>query len=442
MKKIVLLVYICLLSYSCDESQNPVITSSSNKTEAPKLISLISGNNQLGFPNQLLDTILIKIIPVKRSDLANYSFGYRMTDGNYGSVTWNTSTVDSILYVKVAWNMQSTQMNQQLIFYLYLDRKDDTYEQYNIKPTDSITISAALKSPWKLIYQYSGGWYAEYTDIYFRDNMFGIVVGDCTSAGVIKTDDGGITWNITNSLRDDYYKLSFLNKDTGLVTVTNNYSCLTYNGGKTFVQNTNWTPPIIGHHSSSDHCMIDMKTIVSIGGNGTIMRTNDGGKNWTKYDGCSFINYFNCITKAGKNTLYACGSVAKVVKSTDNGTIWTEQNVMMNNNLKIIYFLNDDYGFAAGEKGGLIRTVNGGNVWEVIPTGLAFDIIGIKFFSDSLGYIVSSAGEVAKTIDGGKLWKKINIDNYGVWELKKVWFKDSTTIIGIQNSSIHTLLLK
>ena len=439
-KELMILLCINILFWGCEEKNDPVTPPNNHKaTEAPKQMSVVSGDKQVGFPNRVLDSILIKIVPAKWSDVQVYSFGYRYMNNNIGMVTWNQQSADSALYIKVAWKLNSLAVNQQLVFYIYLNRD---INGYTVKPTDSVIVTATLREPWKLIYHYSGGWYPEYTDIHFSNDKFGIVVGDCINAGVIKTEDGGDTWDISSSLRDDYYKLTFLNRDTGLVTVTNNYACLTYDGGKTFTQFANWVPPIIGHHSSSDNCMIDLKTIISIGANGTIVKTIDGGKSWKKYTGFNFINSFNFITRTDKNTLYACGVVAKVVKSTDACNSWAVQDVRMNNNLKVLYFLNNDVGFAGGERGGLIGTVNGGSVWEVIPTGLTFDIIGIKFFSQTLGYIASNGGEIAKTTDAGKHWKMINIDNYGVYDLKKVWFKDSTTLIGIQSSSIHKFSLK
>jgi len=64
--------------------------------------------------------------------------------------------------------------------------------------------------------------HGEFRDMHFSDLLNGIVIGDYHT-GIVRTNNGEETWDFdNNSFRDDLYMLSFANKETGLVIVTNN----------------------------------------------------------------------------------------------------------------------------------------------------------------------------------------------------------------------------
>src|SRR5690606_26715544 len=127
-------------------------------------------------------------------------------------------------------------------------------------------------------------------------------------------------------------------------------------------------------------------------------------------------------------------------KTTDGGKTWNTQEILLNNYLNKIYFLDKDYGFSAGQYGVLVKTIDGGENWEIIETGLMFAIIEIYFYNKDLGYIVSTTGEIGKTTDGGLTWELINKSSYGVYDLNKAIFKDNT-ILGLQGGSIYKYIL-
>jgi photosystem II stability/assembly factor-like uncharacterized protein len=259
--------------------------------------------------------------------------------------------------------------------------------------------------------------------MHFSDDKNGIAIGNLASSiGYVMTENGGQTWNFTRNSRNDLYRLYFSDPDTGIVIMTNNWALFTNDGGKSF-HSGDWTPPFVGQHSSHDYYMVNSKTMYSVGWVGNISRSINGGKTWEKYQGFDFINAMYAVTCPSANVCYACGDVAKVIKTTDGGKSWVEQNVLLNNTLKAICFIDNNTGFAGGQYGALIRTADGGINWEIKTSGLKYTIIEIYFSDRNTGYAVSSAGGIVKTTDGGNTWSLTNKEQYGVTELYNVYFR-------------------
>lgn len=433
---LLIMVLPCLLIISCKKN-NPA--ESSTPIAPPSKIEIISGNNQVGYPNRpLADSIVIKITPASATDVGAYSPFISVSLNSYVA----TSVVNGAYYVKFLWELAGAPQNQQLKFSLYANCNGQSGSQNTCIFLDSITVYATIDTNrWQPVFtSTSGSGPGEFWDIHFSDVMNGIVIGDCNT-GLAKTTDGGATWNYVNAIRNDFYHLAFSGADTGLAIVTNNFAYFTTDGGLTFTT-APWTPPIMGHLSSMDYLMVNRKTIFSVGLLGNIEKSTDGGQSWIKYTGFNFINQLVSITCSSGTTCYACGEAGKIIKTTDGGNTWKEQETYINNFLRKIYFMNDNFGFAAGEKGALVRTEDGGNTWTSINSGLHFDVIEIHFFSNTMGYIVSTGGEIAKTTDGGLTWKTVVTDNYGVYTLNKVYFKDPTLVYGLQGQAIYKFNLK
>ncbi|KIO78883.1 hypothetical protein TH53_00775 [Pedobacter lusitanus] len=324
----------------------------------------------------------------------------------------------------------------KLYFSAHCNAKDMT--SGTCKAMDSVVLSARVRKPWKSVYYGSQNGYNVLQDLQFIDEYNGIAVGE--GSGVIRTADGGKTWLKGEPVRVDNsaYIISFSSRDTALVNIVNNYAYFTYDGGKTFFQANNWTPPFIGHQSSSSYYLQSRNTIYSVGLQGNIAKTVDGGQTWNKSGSFNIQNRLYDLTHIGSDTLFTCGAVGFIARTTDAGRTWKQLPVQINNNLNKIYFINSSTGFVAGQNGMLMRTTDGGEHWEKITSGAGFPIIAIRFFEKGHGFLVSSGGEISESRDNGVSWTQIMRSNYGVYDLRKAVIKDETTIYGLQQSSILT----
>lgn len=434
MRKIycIILALASLLIYSCSKDDNTPSVPNPKPIEAPTSIAVTKGNNQVGFKGHvLLDTICIEIVPKNMNDTANYF---------YKVDSWNAQIAKIVrlsdrIVLNITWALSPDKTSHTFVMSLFSTSNKDQNGIYT--PIASVEVNASAKEPWSKIFTDTGNTIGpgEFLDIHFYDDLNGIVFGDYFN-GNAKTTDGGKTWSFISKFRSDQYQVSFYDKMHGFVIVTNNWAYFTNDGGQTFYE-TDWTAPHVGHLFIMDYHMLTKDIILGVGVNGIIMKSINAGKTWEKYEGFSFVNFLYSIACINDNTYYACGQVGKIVKTTNGGQSWTETDLPLNNDLRKIYFLNENVGFAGGTYGTLVKTTNGGDSWSTIRTGLRFPIMEIHFFNSSLGYIVTTAGEIAKTTNAGETWELICVGSYGVSDLTKVYFKDTETLLGIQQHSIY-----
>ncbi|ORX23047.1 photosystem II stability/assembly factor-like protein [Thermoanaerobacterium sp. PSU-2] len=133
------------------------------------------------------------------------------------------------------------------------------------------------------------------------------------------------------------------------------------------------------------------------GGQGIILSTNDGGKNWT----VEHTGSFNIIGFDFANSIYgwAISSDRSILKTTDGGKTWIELP-KMNVNIENIKFVTVDRGYGTHE-GKLYITNDGGQTWESINTKIKIDSYD---FVDQYHGFASYNNSIYYTRDGGISW--------------------------------------
>jgi len=107
------------------------------------------------------------------------------------------------------------------------------------------------------------------------------------------------------------------------------------------------------------------------------------------------------------NTGYAGNNVAKLMKTTDGGNNWTilSNTPMGTFGLYGVKFFNADTGYVCGSAGyKLCRTTNGGASFDSIPHPFNVALYSMRFFNINTGWIFASMGYSAKTTNGGASW--------------------------------------
>ncbi|QNK64091.1 hypothetical protein H7F33_06265 [Pedobacter sp. PAMC26386] len=403
-----------------------------------KGIEIIRGNNQVAYKGERLDTIVLKIKLNASDDGSPLAYYLKPSDNNNSFQMHSQVKSGGDMIIKGFWRPSSNVEEPNIKLYFSATCNYNQMASGTCKVIDSVVLSAKFRQPWKSVYFGSQGGYNVLQDLQFIDEYKGIVVGE--GSGVIRTSDGGKTWLRGEPVRSDNgaYIISFTGRDTALVSIVNNYAFFTYDGGKTFFQANNWTPPIGGHQSSTSYYLQSRNTIYSVGREGNIAKTIDGGQTWNKSGSFNNLNRLNDLTHIGKDTLFTCGSVGFIARTSDAGRTWKQQPVQVNNDLNKIYFINSSTGFIGGQSGVLLRTTDSGEHWEKISSGVGFPIIAIRFFEKGHGFLVSSGGEISESRNNGISWTQIMKSNYGAGDLLRALIKDETTIFGLQQSSILT----
>lgn len=197
---------------------------------------------------------------------------------------------------------------------------------------------------------------------------------------VLKTNDGGATWQPTSFSWNDlpyHFHIHFIDGERGFVS-TGDTLHRTTDGGSTFSTQRLMPGP---HYISDIHFLNAQTGFVAL----VATQIGDGG-------------YRDII-----------------FKTTNGGDTWTQvyselpkpQLLFVYPGISQMQFVNDQLGYAlsSGLPGALFKTTNGGDSWDTLSVDFVsdhYELRGVHFLSEQVGYV--GADVVYKTIDGGQNW--------------------------------------
>jgi len=174
-------------------------------------------------------------------------------------------------------------------------------------------------------------------------------------------------------------------------------------------QVTSYTPPVTLHAIF----VINQNTIVTVGDGGTILRSVDGGNNWTGINSgitddllaVSFADSFGICTGRYQTILY----------TSDGGTSWVVAQNGYFGEFSGAYMLSPQIGFVAGVNSIFQplfgKSTDSGHIWDFVPFYLNNNegrATGVDFTDLNLGYasarVWDGTGAIAKTTDSGYNW--------------------------------------
>jgi len=164
-----------------------------------------------------------------------------------------------------------------------------------------------------------------------------------------------------------------------------------------------------------------------IGGeNQTLLKTTDGGENWSAvaFSGINFLAgglHFMDLQFIDANIGFAAiGPYGGVYKTTNGGTTW----VLVDGGqsqcyYESVFFFDENNGFSGGAGcfyGESLNQLSNGT-WGM-PQGFGTPgnttgITAFDFYNANYGLAVSRAGYILKTIDGGQNWDTLSVPLYG-----------------------------
>ena len=190
----------------------------------------------------------------------------------------------------------------------------------------------------------------------------------------------------------------FAGADTGWTVGEVGTILKTNNGGK------EWIPQISG---TTDllYCVffLDARTGWIVGTRGTILKTIDSGINWVpQTSGTNEL--LESIFFLDQNTGWASGEAGTILSTTDGGQHWTHQVSNTLDWLGSIYFFDCDTGFAVGKNGAIFKSTDGGSTWSLQTSGTSNNLCSVFFTDHQTGWAVGIAGTILQTSDGGANW--------------------------------------
>jgi len=233
---------------------------------------------------------------------------------------------------------------------------------------------------------------------------------------IIKSTDGGLTWNKINiNSKTDFWRIFFIDSLNGWVGgqksqigSPTDFLYTTKDGGLTCsVQNISAKGLITG----IDFLNRDTGYVCDNGGN--VFKTIDGGSNWlnifTNSISLSDIRFFD------SNNGIVIGYYGLALKTSDGGTHWNTLNIGTSTWLYKLFCIDENNYWAVGDSCRVIYTNNAGNTWDTCSFSSTDALYGVRFWNKSKGIICGggwfTGGSVYYTSDSGVSWEKQSLPN-------------------------------
>ena len=184
----------------------------------------------------------------------------------------------------------------------------------------------------------------------------------------------------------------------------------------------NWTPQISGVvENLYAVSYYGYSKILAVGASGTLLYTTNSGMNWTVLQTGMMGTYFSCQminetigVAIGVNAIFQ----PFFTRTNDGWNTWDSTSfyieygsVFYEGRLSDVYFINASVGFATAivdvpAGGAIVRTTDGGSTWETV---FFYDeaLFSIDFTGGGVGYAVGDQGTVVQTLDDGESWQEL-----------------------------------
>jgi photosystem II stability/assembly factor-like uncharacterized protein len=246
----------------------------------------------------------------------------------------------------------------------------------------------------------------------------------CSGGKVLKTVNGGSTWNTLNiaGYNSTVWGISFYNSSTGWGCGFTGKIFKTTNGGG------EWSTVTAGTESFRDILFVNSSTGLVCGDIGRLYKTTNAGANWTaKNPGTTLM--LRSITNYNSGMFWmggGYGSEGVIVKSTNGGDSW-ETMQTFDRPIERIQFIDASTGFASSDSR-VYKSTNGGANWVDINLPTSGYFLTFHMANANIGY-ASNWDNTYKTLDGGATWYEQNTVLPST-SMKDIEFAPGSTSIG------------
>lgn len=251
-------------------------------------------------------------------------------------------------------------------------------------------------------------------DVYFSDeqngwlvcerNIYDLKTTDEPRTFLLRTRDGGATWNKINVIGKDVdvrlVRALFANERRGWTFGEAGTLYTTRDGGVTWERQAVPTRNLLlgGTFLNADQGWL-------VGAGATLLQTSDGGETWNAGTLHRFVLDSNKTTDwkrvrftaasfVNQRRGWAVGAGGRIFTTRDGGRTWAAQVSNTTSDLFDVKFLDEFEGWAVGARGVLLHTVDGGGRWTVEPSGTTHALERLYFVGRKRGWVVGFGGTI------------------------------------------------
>jgi photosystem II stability/assembly factor-like uncharacterized protein len=190
-----------------------------------------------------------------------------------------------------------------------------------------------------------------------------------------------------------------------------------------------------------DVVFVDPQRGWTVGSQGTVLATADGGISWQLKHVTSEDMHRAAFVSAPEGWVVGTGGL--LLHTHDGGRSWTRKALPTNARLLGLRFVSPDQGWTVGNSGLIFATSDGGQTWRRQQSGTAKSLYDIACFSRLDCLVVGSEGTVLATHDGGTTWtpRQMPLDSVQLTVLGPLVVTDDQTawVVGGWNKSGYLL---
>jgi photosystem II stability/assembly factor-like uncharacterized protein len=238
------------------------------------------------------------------------------------------------------------------------------------------------------------------TDLFFPESDAGFA---STTDGIYRTGDGGVSWTRVAARSGGFNGLTFAGPLTGFAVGSDSAIFETTDGGLT------WSPETVNVGGpftfDSVRCVSVIRCLVTTSVGDRIIRTVNGGGNWTSaplLGGSGLAAAFTSATRA-----VAAGQGGAISISGDGGASWSGVGRTLGGSFSRLRGASGFLAFAIGAHGAIARTTDAGLTWSYLTAPSAEDLVDVSFPNETTGFALDAAGSLFRTGDGGASWKPV-----------------------------------
>jgi len=224
--------------------------------------------------------------------------------------------------------------------------------------------------------------------IQFIDSQTGFLLQE---NDLLKTTDGGFTWNFVAVVPGDVRKMFFVNSTTAFSACDGGEAFKTTDGGLT------WDLMVTGTNERLLAVSFLNADQGYFGGkNGVNLYTTNQGQSFTP-DVIPANGDIMDIQFVNSSSVYTCGEGGEILFSANGGNTWTSQLTPDDNvDLSAIHFTDVSNGWSVGIGGAIFHTENGGASWVSDISNTPRDLEGLHLFNSTQGIAVGTNGTILR----------------------------------------------
>ena len=223
---------------------------------------------------------------------------------------------------------------------------------------------------------------------------------------ILKSVDRGINWEIIYSSEENgtgITSISFISPTIGYAGNMSGDVMKTEDGGLTW-QST----PVDSTQQTGE--IVDLEFLdANIGICATlwagIFRTHDGGKTWSP--STTLVSGVQDLAFGGTDHVFAAASEQRIYRSEDGGENWMLVHTG-NGGFAValgVHFFNKDHGLVTSEEGQVFVTHDGGDSWDDVIVPGQFGLMRGAWVADENNYwATGTPGQIYTSQDGGITW--------------------------------------